>query len=154
DEVPCATKIITNLAQVAYHRPIVPEDMEGLMTFYDRGRKNGSFEAGIRSALEAILVSPNFVFRVEETPPGVKPGQLYRISDIDLASRLSYFLWNTYPDKELLTVANQGRLKEPLVLQKQVMRMLQDPRSSTLATKFAGEWLHLPDLMQLHPDSH
>jgi len=154
EEMPCATKIVTNIAKVAYRRPVSPEDMEGLMTFYEHGRKNGDFEAGIRSALEAILVSPNFVFRVEEAPTGVKPGQIYRITDVDLASRLSYFMWNTFPDEELLAVARQGRLKEPLILEKQVRRMLKDPKSEALATKFAGQWLHMPDLMQLHPDAH
>ncbi len=154
EEMPCATRIVTNLAKVAYRRPTTPEDLEGLMSFYDRGRKNGDFESGIRFALEAMLVSPNFVFRLEQTPATVKPGQTFRIADLDLASRLSYFLWNTFPDEELLAVARQGRLKEPLVIEKQVRRMLADPRSETLATKFAGQWLHLPDLMNLHPDSH
>ena len=154
EEEPCATKIISNLMKVAYRRPTTPEDLEGVMTFYDRGRKDADFEAGIRSALEAILVSPNFVFRFEEVPAGVKPGQVYRISDVDLASRLSYFLWNTFPDEELLTAARKGTLKDPIVLEKQVRRMLVDPRAETLATKFAGEWLHLPDLMNLHPDAH
>jgi hypothetical protein len=154
EELPCATKIVTNLMKVAYRRPTTAEDLEGVMTFYERSRKNADFETGIRSALEAILVSPNFVFRFEEVPAGVKPGQIYRISDVDLASRLSYFLWNTFPDDELLNVARQGRLKDPIVLERQVHRMLADPRSESLATKFAGEWLHLPDLMNLHPDAH
>jgi cytochrome c551/c552 len=154
EELPCATKIITNLMRVAYRRPTTAEDLEGVMTFYEGGRKNSNFEGGIRAALEAILVSPNFVFRIEERPDGVKPGQVYRISDVDLASRLSYFLWNTYPDEELLTAARQGKLKDPVALERQVRRMLSDPRSESLATKFAAEWLHLPDLMNLHPDAH
>ena len=154
DEVPCATKIITNLMKVAYRRPTTSEDLEGVMSFYDRARKGADFETGVRSALEAILVSPNFVFRLEQTPAAVKPGQVFRIADLDLASRLSYFLWNTYPDDELLGAARQGRLKDPIVLEKQVRRMLADPRSETLATKFAAQWLHLPDLMNLHPDGH
>jgi len=154
EEVACATKIVSNLMRVAYRRPTTAEDLEGVMTFYERGRKNADFETGIRSALEAILISPNFVFRFEQVPAGVKPGQVYRIADVDLASRLSYFLWNTFPDEQLLSVARQGKLKDPLVLEKEVRRMLADPRSETLATKFAGEWLHLPDLMNLHPDAH
>ncbi len=154
EEVPCATKIITDLLRRAYRRPTSTEDLEGVMTFYERGRKNGDFEAGIRSALEAILVSPNFVFRLEQRPAGVKPGQVFRIADVDLASRLSYFLWNTFPDDELLKVAQQGLLKDPIVLEKQVRRMLADPRSEALATKFAGQWLHLPDLLNMHPDAH
>ncbi len=154
EETPCATKIIKNLMQTAYRRPSSPEDLEGVMSFYENGRKNGDFEEGIRSALQAILVSPNFVFRLEQTPAAVRPGQIYRIADIDLASRLSYFLWNTYPDPELLDAARQGRLKDPIVLEKQVRRMLADPRSEALSTKFAGEWLHLPDLMNMHPDAH
>jgi hypothetical protein len=154
EELPCATKIVSDLMKVAYRRTTTPEDLEGVMTFFENGRKAGNFESGIRSALEAILVSPNFVFRFEEVPAGVKPGQVYRISDVDLASRLSYFLWNTFPDQELLNIARQGRLKDPATLEKQVRRMLADSRSEALATKFGGEWLHLPDLMNLHPDAH
>jgi len=137
EELPCATKIITSLLRTAYRRPTTSEDLEGVMTFYENARKNANFEAGIRAALEAILVSPNFVFKFEERPAGIKPGQIYRIADVDLATRLSYFLWATFPDEELLGLARQGRLKDPLVLEKQVRRMLADPRSETLATKFA-----------------
>ncbi len=155
EETPCATKILTSLLKTAYRRPTSSEDLEGVMTFFENGRKNGgNFESGIRAALEAILVSPNFVFRIEQRPASVKPGQVFRIADVDLASRLSYFLWNTYPDDELLTVAQKGLLKDPAVLEKQVRRMMVDPRSEALATKFAGEWLHLPDLMNLNPDAH
>jgi len=153
DEQPCATKIVTDLAKKAYRRPVTAEDMEGLMTFYEQGRKDGDFESGIRTALQALLTSPSFVFRLEKAPATVKPGQTYRISDIELASRLSYFLWNTMPDDELMTIASQSRLREPLMFEKQVRRMLKDPRSESLSTKFAGEWLHLPDLYNLHPDA-
>jgi len=152
EELPCATRIITNLTAKAYRRNVTAEDMEGLMTFYEQGRKKGDFEAGIRSALEAILVSPAFVFRFEVPPAGVRPGQNYRISDNALASRLSYFIWGTLPDSELVNIAAQGRLRDPLVLEKQVRRMLADPRSLSLATKFGGQWLHLQDLENLHPD--
>jgi len=153
EELPCATKIVTSLAKQAFRRPVSSEDMEGLMTFFEQGRRKSDFEGGIRSALEAVLASFDFVARVEVTPANVKPGASYRISDLELASRLSYFLWNTAPDAELINVAASGRLKDPLVLEKQVKRMLIDSRSETLATKFAGQWLHLPDVENLHPDT-
>jgi len=153
DELACATQILTNLARQAYRRPVTAEDMEGLMTFYQQGRKSGGdFESGIRFGLQAILASLDFAFRFERTPGNVKPGQTYRISDLELASRLSYFLWATRPDDELITVAIQGKLKDPVILERQVRRMLKDPRSESLATKFAGEWLHLADLENLNPD--
>src|SRR5215831_12118057 len=153
EELPCATKIISEIARKAYRRPVSPEDLEGLMTFYDRGRKNGDFESGIRMGLQAILASPIFVFRIEPVPANVRAGQNYRVGDLELASRLSYFLWSTLPDDELINLASQGRLKDPAVLEKQVRRMLNDPRSESLAMKFAGQWLHLPDLENLHPDA-
>jgi hypothetical protein len=154
EEVPCATRIVTRLAEQAYRRPLDTEDINGLMKFYEQGRKEGgNFEAGIRLALQAILASPHFIFRIEETPPTVKPGQTYRIADVDLASRLSYFLWATVPDKELLTVAAKGQLRNPAVFEKQVRRMLEDPRSEALATRFAGQWLRLQDLDQIKPDA-
>ncbi len=153
EEMPCATKIISEIARKAYRRPVSPEDLEGLMTFYQRGRKDGDFESGIRMGLQAILASPIFVFRIEPAPATARPGQNYRVGDLELASRLSYFLWSTLPDDELVNLASLGRLKDPVVLEKQVRRMLSDPRSETLATKFAGQWLHLPDLENLHPDA-
>src|SRR5207249_1451840 len=119
EEEPCATKIISEFARKAYRRPLTPEDMEGLMSFYEQGRKRGgNFEAGIRNSLQAILASLDFVFKFEKTPAGVKPGQTYRLGDLELASRLSYFLWNTMPDDALINVAKQGKLKDPLVLEK------------------------------------
>ncbi len=154
EELPCATKIISDLAKKAYRRPISADDMEGLMSFYEQGRKQGgNFESGIRAGLQAILASMDFVFRFERIPAGVKPGQTYRIGDLELASRLSYFLWNTLPDDELVGLASQGRLKDPAVFEKQVRRMLADPKSESLATKFAGQWLHLNDIEGLHPDA-
>jgi hypothetical protein len=153
EEIPCATKIISEIARKAYRRPVSPEDLEGLMTFYQRGRKDGDFESGIRMGLQAILASPIFVFRIEPAPANVRAGQNYRVGDLELASRLSFFLWSTLPDDELVNLASQGRLKDPVVLEKQVRRMLNDPRSESLATKFAGQWLHLPDLENLHPDA-
>jgi hypothetical protein len=152
EELPCATKIITDLARQAYRRPTSSEDLEGLLTFYESGRKSGDFEAGIRLALEAMLASPNFVFRFERTPTTAKAGQPYRIDDLELASRLSYFLWSTAPDDELIGIASQGKLKDPIIFEKQVRRMLADPRSETLATKFAAEWFHLADLANMQAD--
>jgi mono/diheme cytochrome c family protein len=153
EELPCATKIISNFAAKAYRRATTAEDLEGLMSFYQQARSGADFETGIRTAVQAILASPNFVFRFERAPAGVKPGATYRISDLELASRLSYFVWATGPDEELLTVAKQGRLRDPLVLEKQTRRMLQDPRSDALSTKFASLWLRLPDLLRMHPDA-
>jgi Protein of unknown function (DUF1592)/Protein of unknown function (DUF1588)/Protein of unknown function (DUF1587)/Protein of unknown function (DUF1595)/Protein of unknown function (DUF1585)/Planctomycete cytochrome C len=154
DETPCATKIVTRIAEQAYRRPVDAADVAGLMKFYDQGRKEGgNFEAGIRLALQAILASPQFIFRLEEAPAAAKPGQNYRLSDYDLASRLSYFLWASVPDKDLLAAASQGSLRNPVVLDKQVRRMLADPRSEALATRFAAQWLRLQDIDQIKPDA-
>ncbi len=154
DEAPCATKIVTRIAEQAYRRPVEATDVAGLMKFYDQGRKEGgNFEAGIRMALQAILASPQFIFRLEEAPATTRPGQSYRISDYDLASRVSYFLWASVPDKDLLAVASQGTLRNPVVLEKQVRRMLADPRSEALATRFASQWLRLQDIDQIKPDA-
>jgi hypothetical protein len=131
---------------------VTDADLEGLLSFYQSGRNQGDFESGIRTAVQAIISSPEFVFRFERTSTGVAPGRNYRISDLELASRLSYFLWSSAPDEQLLTLASQGRLKDPLVLEKQVRRMLADPRSESLATIFAGEWLHLQNLKDANPD--
>ncbi len=152
EEKPCATKIVSDLARQAYRRPLNDEDMEGLMSFYEQGRKEGDFEAGIRMAIQVILTSPDFLLKVEAPPATAKPGQNYRIGDVALASRLSYFLWGNPPDDELIAAARQGRLKDPIVLEKQVRRMLADPRSEWLSTKFAGQWLQLADLLHFRPD--
>ena len=152
EEQPCATKIVTALASQAYRRPASPEDLEGLMIFYRTGREKGDFESGIRSALQAVLTSPNFVFRFEQEPAEAAPGQSYRISDIELASRLSYFLWSTVPDDGLLALADEGRLQDPFVLEQQVRRMLADPRAESLSTRFASQWLRLQDLEGRVPD--
>src|SRR5207249_292759 len=109
-------------------------------------RKDKDFETGIRAALQAMLASPHFLFRIEETPAGMKPGQNYRISDVELASRLSYFLWGTGPDAELMKVATNGTLKVPAVLEKQVRRMIAEPRAEALSTRFASQWLRLQDV--------
>jgi hypothetical protein len=153
EEIPCATRIITNLARRAYRRPVTREDLDGLLAFYQTRRKDGNFEAGIRTALQAILASPHFVFRLEQTPANIAPGQNYRISDLELASRLSYFLWSTLPDDQLITLARQRRLQSPVELEKQVRRMLADPRSESLATRFAAGWLHLAQLDTMTPDA-
>ena len=152
DEVPCAKKIIGTLARQAFRRPVTDTDLENLLTFYQSGRNEGDFETGIRTAIQAIIASPQFVFRFERIPAGTAPGKNYRLSDLELASRLSYFLWSTAPDDQLVTLANQGKLKDPAVLEKQVHRMLADPRSETLATNFASQWLHLQNLRDVSPD--
>jgi mono/diheme cytochrome c family protein len=153
EEAPCAERIIRNLANYAYRRPVSGDEVQGLMGFYQDGRKQGDFELGVRTALQAILASPQFIFRLERAPAGVKPGQNYRITDIDLASRLSYFLWSTAPDPELVRIAMNNQLRAPGVLEAQVRRMLKDPRSESLATRFASLWLRLQDLDKIHPDA-
>ena len=152
-EPACAAEIISRLAGQAYRRPATPEDLEALMPQYEVGRKNGTFEGGIQTALQAILLNMEFIFRFERTPPGVGPGEAYRISDLELASRLSYFLWSSSPDDELITLASEGKLKDPAVLEQQVKRMLKDPRSSSLVENFAGQWLRLGSLIEITPES-
>jgi hypothetical protein len=153
EESACAAEIVTRLARQAYRGPVGAEDLQGLIGFYDQGRKDGGFESGIRMALQAILASPRFLFRLERAPATLRAGQNYQINDLDLASRLSFFLWGTVPDAELVKVASQGTLKTPAVLEKQVRRMLADPRSEALATRFASQWLRLQDLEKIHPDA-
>lgn len=152
DEIPCAKRILSTLARNAYRRPATDADLEGLLGFYQSGRNSGDFETGIRTALQAIIASPEFVFRFERDPAKIAPGSSYRVSDVELASRLSYFLWSSSPDDALLSVANQGKLKDPVVLEKQVRRMLSDPRSQALASNFAGQWLRLQNLKGANPD--
>lgn len=151
-EMACATDILKKLAGQAYRRPASAEDLEGLLGLYKLGREKGNFETAIRTALEGILASPNFVFRFEREPSGVQPGQSFRISELELASRLSYFIWSTAPDDELVALASQKKLHEPVVLEAQVRRMLANPRSETLSTRFAAQWLHLSDLDVQRPD--
>jgi len=152
EESACATEIVRRLAAQGYRAPATNEDVRKLMMFYEQGRKDGDFEEGVRMALQAMLASPKFLFRLEEIPAGVRPGQNYRITDLDLASRLSYFLWGAGPDQELLKLAGTGTLHQPAVLEKQVQRMIKDPRSEALATRFASQWLRLQDLVKLIPD--
>jgi Protein of unknown function (DUF1592)/Protein of unknown function (DUF1588)/Protein of unknown function (DUF1585)/Protein of unknown function (DUF1595)/Protein of unknown function (DUF1587) len=153
EEIPCARRIVSQLAGQAYRRPASNEDIESLMQFYGDAREGKDFEAGIRAALQALLASPHFLFRLEEIPPGVKPGQNYRITDPDLASRLSYFIWGTPPDAELVKVAASGTLRVPAVLEKQVRRMLTDPRAEAMSSRFASQWLRLQDVEKIHPDA-
>jgi cytochrome c551/c552 len=153
DEIPCARKILASLATEAYRHPANNEDIESLMEFYGDARKGHDFEAGIKAAIQALLASPKFVFRLEATPATARPGQPYRITDNDLASRLSFFLWNTLPDAELIKLANASTLHTPAVLDKQVRRMLADPRAESLSTRFASQWLRLQDVEKIHPDA-
>ena len=149
---PCAESIVTRLAEQAYRRPLDDVDVQGLMGFYDRGAAEAGFEFGVRRALEAILASPHFVFRVEEMPEGIRDGETYRLSDADLAARLSFFLWGAPPDAELLRLADEEDLSDDEELRRQALRLLDDPRSEALATRFAAQWLRLQDLFKLDPD--
>jgi len=152
-EEACATQIISRLANQAFRRPATAEDLEALMGQYQTFRKKGNFDTGIQAALQTILMKPEFLFRFEHVPANVAPGQLFRISDLELASRLSYFLWSSGPDSQLLSVATQGKLKDPAVLEQQVKRMLLDPRSEALSTNFAGHWLRLGGLQDVLPEA-
>ncbi len=152
DEMPCVRKILTNLAGQAYRRPATAEDLKPLMTFYEQGRNGHDFESGVRMALQAILASPDFLFRLEPQPAATRAAQNYRVDDLGLASRLSYFLWALPPDAELRKVAAEGRLHEPAVLDAQLQRMLTDPRSIALSTRFESLWLRLQDVDKVHPD--
>jgi len=152
EEDACATSILTNLTSKAFRRPSTREDLESLTEMYREGKTEGGFEAGIRTAIQAIIAKPEFIFRFEQVPDGVKPGDSYRITDLELASRLSYFLWSTAPDDPLVEIANQGKLHEPANLEKQVRRMLADPRAETLSVNFAAQWLRLTGLEEIHPE--
>ena len=152
DEEACATKILTTLARRAYRRPVAADDLDVLRGFYHEGRRAGSFETGIQRALEMTLVDPEFLFRIERDPAGVPPGTAYRLTDVEIASRLSFFLWSSIPDDELLDAAIAGRLSEPAGLDRQVWRMLADPRSSVLVSSFAAQWLHLRRMDSVTPD--
>jgi Protein of unknown function (DUF1592)/Protein of unknown function (DUF1588)/Protein of unknown function (DUF1587)/Protein of unknown function (DUF1585)/Protein of unknown function (DUF1595)/Cytochrome C oxidase, cbb3-type, subunit III len=149
----CATQIVTTLARRAYRGPVGDSDRRRLMAFYEEGRRKGGFERGIEMALRRILASPKFVFRLEAEPPNVVAGAAYRISDLELASRLSFFLWSSIPDDELLKVAAQGTLSRPAVLNQQLKRMLADPKSAALVDNFAGQWLQLRNLKNIVPNS-
>ncbi|MEO8098693.1 MAG: DUF1592 domain-containing protein [Acidobacteriota bacterium] len=153
DELPCARTILTALARRAYRRPVTATDMETPLSFFQRGRNNGgTFDAGIESALQLILTSPEFLVRFEADPDSVADGSAYRISDLALASRLSFFLWSSIPDDPLLDVAASGKLHEPRVLREQTMRMLRDPRAQALTDNFAEQWLFLRNLKTTAPN--
>jgi len=153
EEEACAEKILANLARRAYRRPIVADDLQPVLALYRQGAQSGGFEAGVRLALQKILVSPEFIFRMEFDPPGAAPGSVHRISDIELATRLSFFLWSSIPDDELLALAERGALGDASVLEAQVRRMLADPRSQALVKNFSGQWLYLRNITGIQPDS-
>jgi hypothetical protein len=150
DEAACADKIMAQLARRAFRRPVTAADLQGVRTFYDHGRTKG-FEAGIEAALRRLLVSPEFLFRIERDASGVAPDSAYRVNDVELASRLSFFLWSSIPDAELLDAAERGELARPASLERQVRRMLADPRSSSLVNNFATQWLGLRKLERATP---
>ena len=153
EEIPCARKILSNLVRRAFRRAPADADIESLLSFYQQQRnKGGSFESGIEFALRRVLADPEFVFRFEPTPADVPPNGIYRISDTELASRLSFFLWSSLPDDELLNLAIQNKLHDPAVLQRETRRMLADDRSHALTTNFAGQWLYLRELKSSNPD--
>src|SRR5262249_31029247 len=145
--------VISTLARRAYRRPVTTDDVEPLLKFYRSGRAIGTFDTGIQLALEALLASPDFLLRVEPDPPGAAPRSVYRISDVELASRLSFFLWSSVPDDQLLDAAATGKLKDPRGLEQQVRRMLADPRATALVKNFASQWLYLRDLRVAVPDT-
>jgi len=151
-ETACAREILSQLARRAFRRPVAEADVQTLLKFYEVGRKEGGFEEGIATAIRGILVSPEFLFRIESDPTNVASGSPYRISDLELASRLSFFLWSSIPDDELLSVAEQGRLRDAAVLEGQVKRMLADPCSQALIENFISQWLGLPRLAGVSPD--
>jgi Protein of unknown function (DUF1592)/Protein of unknown function (DUF1588)/Protein of unknown function (DUF1587)/Protein of unknown function (DUF1585)/Protein of unknown function (DUF1595) len=153
EEQACAEKIISNLAHRAFRRPIAADDLPPLLALYRQGAESGGFEQGVRLALQTILVSPEFIFRMEFDPPNAAPGSVHRVSDVELASRLSFFLWSSIPDDELLAVAERGGLSDPSVMGAQVRRMLADPRSQSLVKNFVGQWLFLRNIPRIQPDS-
>ena len=153
DEPPCATKILSRLARRAYRRSANDDDVQTLLAFYKRGRQSGTFDDGIRAALERVLVSPDFLFRIEADPASVAAGAKYRVSDVELASRLSFFLWSSIPDDTLLDLAISGKLHEPAILEQQVSRMFADlARASSLVENFFSDWLEIRNVWLLNPD--
>ena len=152
EEEPCAKEVLSTLARHAFRRPVVDDDIEPLVALYRKGRNKGSFETGIEFALRGILIDPEFLFRIERDPVSVAPATAYRLSDVELASRLSFFLWSSIPDDELLDLAADGTLKDPAILQQQVLRMLRDARSDALVSNFFGQWLLLRNMRTVAPD--
>ena len=154
DELDCARQILSNLVRRAYRRPATNDDVDPLLEFYREGRSRGGFDTGIQSALERILVDPEFLFRVERDPPAAPPASAFSLDGLDLASRISFFLWSSIPDEELLEAAAGGRLQDPGELEVQVRRMLADTRSKALVTNFAAQWLHLRNVRAVTPDEN
>lgn len=152
EESTCARSILTQLSTTAYRRPVTPVEIDELMKFYQASAAKADFETGVRTALEAILASPNFIFRLERQPDNVRPGTTYHISETELASRLSFFLWGRPPDAALLAAAERGELATPAGLEKEARKMLADPRAEALGTRFAAQWLRLQDIDKVHPD--
>jgi hypothetical protein len=152
EDLPCARQILATLARRAYRRPVADADVQSLLALYQKGREKADFEAGIMRAVQGILVYPEFLFRVEREPANVAAGSAYKISDLELASRLSFFLWSSIPDETLLDLAARGQLRDPAVLEQQVRRMLADPRSRSLVQNFAGQWLYLRNIGTAGPD--
>ncbi|MCZ6877194.1 MAG: DUF1592 domain-containing protein [Acidobacteria bacterium] len=153
EEESCAEKILSRLARRAYRRPVSDEDIQPLLSLYRAGRSQESFEGGIRTALQGLLVSPGFLFRIERDPPDIEPDTAYQVSDLELASRLSFFLWSSIPDDPLLEVVESGNLRDPGVLQQQIGRMMADRRSQALVNNFAGQWLYLRNLRLVSPNT-
>jgi hypothetical protein len=153
EEDPCARKIIARLARLAYRGDTTDRDLERLFAFYEAGRQGGTFELGIQKAVQRILASPKFCFHIEQDPAGLPPSTVYRLNDRELAARLSFFLWSSIPDTQLLDLAAQNRLHTPAVLEQQVRRMLADPKAGALTTNFAGQWLYLRNLKNMQPNS-
>jgi mono/diheme cytochrome c family protein len=154
EETPCAEKILGRLAKLAFRRPVNADDLSGAMQFYGYGRKSGSFDDGIQKGVMAILASPKFLYRAHSAPAGAKPGEVFALGDLDLASRLSFFLWSGPPDEQLIDIAAAGQLREPKNFEAQVRRMLADPRAKSLATNFAGQWLNVGGLDLVNPDTN
>ena len=152
DERVCARQIITRLGGEAYRRPVTAAEVDRLLPFYEDGAAKGGFENGVRASLEALLASPHFIFRLEKAPTDARAGGTYRVADVDLASRLSFFIWGQPPDKDLLAAAARRELSSPGGLEKHARRMLADPRSEALADRFAAQWLRLQDIEKVRPD--
>jgi len=149
----CARSILTRLARLAYRGPVAAREIDTLVTFYKQGRARGDFETGVQEALARLLVAPRFLYRIEQEPAGLAAGGTYRISDTELASRLSFFLWSSIPDEQLLDLAAKGRLRDPATLQQQVRRMVADPRADAFVTNFTGQWLYLRELANVQTDA-
>jgi hypothetical protein len=154
EELPCARQILSGIAAAAFRRPVTDEDVAGALSFYQQGRQHGGFEAGIQKGLMAILVSPKFLYRTHTPPAGLSPGASFRLSDMELASRLSFFLWSRPPDEELIQIAAKGELRQPQVLTQQLKRLLADPRAHALVTNFAFQWLNVHGLDLVDPDQN